>query len=198
MIHARVPFLIIAALTVGLTLSACAGAPPATTADSNGSPAADVSAASAFNSDDVMFAQLMIPHHEQAVEMSDDLLAKDGVDPAIIDLATQIKAAQAPEITTMQGWLNDWDATEDGMAGMDHGTDGMMSNDDMMALQDASGADAGALYLTQMIMHHEGAIAMAKTELSDGSSADALALAEAIVSSQSIEIAVMDDLLVAN
>ena len=188
MIHARVPFLTIAALTVGLTLTACAGGSPA--ADSSSSPAA-----SAFNSDDVMFAQLMIPHHEQAVEMSDDLLAKTDVDPAIVDLATRIKAAQAPEITTMQAWLRDWDATEGGMADMDHGMGGMMSNDDMMALQDASGADAGALYLTQMIMHHEGAIMMAEDELNDGSNADALALAEAIVTSQSAEIAVMNDLM---
>ena len=159
--------------------------------------AAPSTAASAFKSDDVMFAQLMIPHHEQAVEMSDDLLAKDGVDQDVVDLATQIKAAQAPEIETMQGWLSDWDATEDGMAGMDHGTGGMMSDDDMMELQDASGADAGALYLTQMIMHHEGAIAMARAELNDGENADALALAEAIVSSQTGEIAVMNDLLAA-
>ena len=190
MLHVRVPFLTIAALSVGLALSACASGSPA--ADSSSSPTS-----SAYNSDDVMFAQLMIPHHEQAVEMSDDLLAKDGVDAAVTDLATQIKAAQAPEIETMRGWLSDWDATEDGMAGMDHGTGGMMSDDDMMALQDASGADAGALYLAQMIMHHEGAIAMAETELNDGSNVDALALAKAIVSSQTAEIAVMNDLLAA-
>jgi len=129
--------------------------------------------------------------------MTDNLLAKDGVDPMIIDLATQIKAAQAPEITTMQAWLTDWNASDDGMAGMDHGTDGMMSGDDMMKLQNASGADAGALYLKQMIMHHEGALVMAQTELADGENADALALAEAIVSSQTAEITTMNDLLAA-
>ncbi|MDJ0337637.1 DUF305 domain-containing protein [Cryobacterium sp. PH31-O1] len=188
MITARAPFLAVAALATVLTLSACAGASPA--ADSSSSPAA-----SAFNSDDVTFAQLMIPHHEQAVEMSDDLLAKTDIDPAIVDLATQIKAAQAPEISTMQEWLRDWDAAENGMADMDNGMGGMMSDDDMMQLQDASGADAGALYLTQMIMHHEGAIAMAEDELTDGENADALALAEAIVTSQTGEIAVMNDLL---
>jgi uncharacterized protein (DUF305 family) len=188
MTQARVPFLTIAALAAALTLSACAGATP----EASTEPSV---AASAFNSDDVMFAQLMIPHHEQAVEMSDDLLAKDDVDPAIADLATQIKAAQAPEIETMRGWLRDWDATEDDMAGMGHGTGGMMSDDDMMELEDASGAEAGDLYLTQMIMHHEGAIAMAETELSDGENTDALALAETIVSSQTEEIVVMNDLL---
>lgn len=186
--NARVPFLTVAALATALALSACSGGAPA--ADSSSSPAA-----SAFNSADVMFAQLMIPHHEQAVEMSDDLLVKDDVDPAIVDLATQIKDAQAPEITTMQEWLRDWDATENGMADMDHGMGGMMSDEEMMQLQDATGADAGALYLAQMIMHHEGAIVMAEDELNDGENADALALAEAIVSSQTAEIAVMNDLL---
>ena len=193
--NARITFLTVAALTTAFALTGCAPGSPASTTTPTTDAGSSAPAASAFNSDDVMFAQLMIPHHEQAVEMSDDLLAKDGVDPAIVDLAVQIKDAQAPEITTMRGWLSDWNASADGMAGMDHGTGGMMSDDDMMALQDASGADAGALYLTQMIMHHEGAVAMAQTELSDGENVDALALAEAIVSSQTAEIAVMNDLL---
>jgi uncharacterized protein (DUF305 family) len=188
--NAHVPFLTVAALATALALSGCAGGVPAANSPSP--------AASAFNSDDVMFAQLMIPHHEQAVEMSDDLLAKDDVDPAIVDLATQIKAGQAPEIITMQGWLRDWDATEDGMGGMDHGMGGIMSDDDMAKLQDASGADAGPLYLTQMIMHHEGAIVMAGDELNDGENLDALALAEAIVSSQTAELVAMIDLLAMN
>jgi uncharacterized protein (DUF305 family) len=188
---ARASFVAVIALATALALSACSGDP----GSSGGSPASESPAASAVNSDDVMFAQLMIPHHDQAVEMSDDLLAKDGVDPAIVDLATQIRAAQAPEITTLRGWLSDWDATDDGIGGMDHGSGGMMSDDDMMKLRDAAGADAGPLFLTQMIMHHEGAIVMAKAELSDGKNADALALAETIVSSQSSEIAVMNDLL---
>lgn len=185
--NARVTFLTVAAVVTALALSACAGGSPATPAASSSAPAA-----ATFNSDDVMFAQLMIPHHEQAVQMSEDVLAKNGVDPAVIALATQIKDAQAPEITIMNGWLSDWNAAKNGMAGM---KDGMMSPDDMKALQDASGADAQALYLTQMIMHHEGAIAMAQAELRDGKNADALALADGIVRSQGSEIAQMKNLL---
>ncbi|MBB3600872.1 uncharacterized protein (DUF305 family) [Mycolicibacterium sp. BK556] len=82
--------------------------------------------ASAHNQSDMMFAHMMIPHHQQAIEMSDMVLAKQGIDPRVIDLAKQIKAAQEPEIDQMQGWLNQWGMS--GMPGMNnmpgmHGTD---------------------------------------------------------------------------
>lgn len=62
---------------------------------------------------DTHFAMMMIPHHQQAIEMSDIILAKQGIDPRVVDLAKQIKAAQDPEIETMQGWISQW-----GMGGM--------------------------------------------------------------------------------
>jgi len=65
-------------------------------------------AAEAHNQADVTFAQHMIPHHQQAIEMSDMILAKQGIDPRVIELANQIKAAQGPEIEQMQGWLKQW------------------------------------------------------------------------------------------
>ena len=55
-----------------------------------------------------MFAQHMIPHHQQAIEMSDMILAKQGIDPRVVELANQIKVAQGPEIEQMQGWLKEW------------------------------------------------------------------------------------------
>ncbi|MFC5929471.1 DUF305 domain-containing protein [Cryobacterium melibiosiphilum] len=175
-------------MAAALTLTSCAG----------GSPAATPSAASetsTFNTADVIFAQMMIPHHEQAVEMSDDLLAKDGIDQDVVDLAADIKTAQQPEIDRMQGWLTEWDAEEDSMAGMDHGSDGMMSAEDMTMLQDASGTDASRLFLQQMTLHHEGAVAMAQLEIDDGENADAVKMATGIVTTQTAEIAVMADLL---
>ena len=185
----RTSLLAAAAVAALLALSGCAGAV------SGGSAAPDAPASSAsFNAADVAFAQMMIPHHEQAVEMSEDILAKDGVDQRVVDLATQIKAAQDPEIKQLKTWLTSWGADE-GMSGMDHGTTGMMSDDDMMALRDASGAEADKLFLEQMTLHHEGAIAMAQTELDTGENADATAMAQAIVTSQTAEIQVMKDLL---
>ncbi|WP_104191221.1 DUF305 domain-containing protein [Cryobacterium sp. Y82] len=181
-------------LAAALTLTSCAG----------GSPAADPASPSAsqstvaFNSADVTFAQMMIPHHEQAVQMSDDLLAKDGLDQSVIDLATEIKAAQEPEITQLKDWLTAWGEDENsmsGMGGMGGGSDGMMSDDDMMALQDAAGAEASILFLEQMTAHHEGAVAMAQLEIDDGENADAQAMAANIVKTQTAEIAVMTELL---
>jgi uncharacterized protein (DUF305 family) len=67
-----------------------------------------VSATEAHNHADATFAQRMIPHHQQAIEMSDMLLGKQGIDQRVLDLATQIKAAQAPEIEQMQSWLTQW------------------------------------------------------------------------------------------
>ena len=78
---------------------------------------------------------MMIPHHEQAVEMSDVILAKDGTDQRVLDLATQIKATQEPEIKQLNTWLTEWGADNSGMTGMDHGTDGMLSQSDMDALR---------------------------------------------------------------
>ncbi|WP_454730383.1 DUF305 domain-containing protein [Cellulosimicrobium protaetiae] len=152
-----------------------------------------------FNQQDVDFAQMMIPHHEQAIEMSDVILAKEGVDPQITDLANQIKDAQGPEIEQLTTWLEEWGSPlpeSDSMDSMDHGSmDGMMSEEDMQALQDAQGAEAGRLFLEQMIVHHQGAIEMAQIEVDEGKNEDAVAMAQQIVDTQQAEISTMEDLL---
>lgn len=185
-----------------LALSACAdsgmsgmdhGDGAATTAPSSATTDADSSGD--FSVADVSFAQMMIPHHEQAVEMSDVILTKAGIDSRVIELAEQIKAAQAPEIAQLNVWLTEWDAPADPMAGMDHSMDGMMSAEDMAALAAAEGTEASRLFLEQMIVHHEGAIDMAEVELSSGENADAVAMADTIVSTQSDEIALMKEIL---
>lgn len=142
---------------------------------------------------DVTFAQSMIPHHRQAVEMADHVLA-DGVDPEVKTIATRIKEAQGPEIETMSRWLEGW--KRDVPAEGDHTSmDGMMSDDDMASFMETSGADLDSMFLTMMIEHHEGAIAMANTEITDGEDPDAVALAESISSSQEAEIDEMRTLL---
>ena len=141
---------------------------------------------------------MMIPHHEQAVEMSDTILGKDGIDDQVQALAQQIKDAQAPEIELMQSWLTNWGMGASGdMSGMGHG-DGMMSDGDMAALEAADGAEAARLFLEQMIVHHEGAIEMAQTELDQGANEEVIALAQAILDTQTTEIATMENLLTQN
>ncbi len=146
---------------------------------------------------------MMIPHHEQAIEMSDVILAKDGVDPEVTDLANQIKDAQGPEIEQLTTWLEEWGSPmEESGAWTTRrwatSMDGMMSEEDMQALDAAQGAEAGQLFLEQMIVHHEGAVEMAQTQVDEGENADAVAMAQEIVETQQAEISTMEDLLAAS
>lgn len=160
--------------------------------DHGSSPSAGVGDA------DVMFASMMIVHHEQAIEMSDIVLAASGIDPAVTELAERIKAAQGPEIEQLEGWLDDWDVSSDDRdaSGMGHG-DGMMSEDDLTALREAEGTAASRLFLEQMIMHHEGAVEMAQAQVDEGSDPEAVELAQTIIDAQTDEIQEMKDLLTA-
>lgn len=146
------------------------------------------------SSGDVEFAQMMIPHHEQAVEMADLALSNDTASPEVKALAGQIKAAQDPEIQTMQGWLSQWGASQSS-GSMDHGSGGMMSDDDMSSLMGASGPEFDQMWLTMMIEHHEGAIEMSQTQLDEGTNPEARALAEDIIDAQQSEIELMNEML---
>lgn len=155
-----------------------------------------------FNDADVAFTNEMIMHHQQAIEMADLVLDKDGVDPDVITLAENIKAAQQPEIDLMRSWLETWGEptlNAGDMDGMDHGGVGMMmSDDDMNALDAATGAEASSLFLEQMIVHHQGAIDMAEQEIENGKNPDAIELANKIVDDQTAEIQKMQEMLQGN
>jgi uncharacterized protein (DUF305 family) len=157
----------------------------------NSAPTADV------NDADVMFTQKMIPHHDQAVAMSDMILAKSGIKPDVQALAKQIKAAQQPEIDTMNGWLKTWghDFSPNSGGGHHGGDDGMATEEEMWQLDQAGGATAQNRYLTMMIKHHQGAITMAKTEIDTGKNPAAIQMANNIVTTQQREIATMNTLL---
>ena len=189
--NTRTIALVSGALAASLLLAGCSTAMSGMPMGESSSPSESSSAS--FNDADVDFAMNMVIHHTQAVEMADILLRKDGVDPQVVELAQNIKAAQGPEIDTMNSWLDAWGSG--GMGGMDHGMGQTMSEDDMAALENASGADANRLFLEQMTVHHQGAIDMARTELTNGENAEAVALAEKIVSDQSSEIRLMADIL---
>lgn len=190
---------IVGVLATVIALSACSATTTMGGMDhsSSSAPSSSSENTGAFNDSDVAFAMGMVPHHQQAVEMADMILAKDGIDQRVIDLATRIKAAQDPEIVEMTAWLETWGSPMDSMSGMGGMGDGMMSGDDMAALDAATGAEASKLFLEQMTTHHQGAITMAKTEVSDGKNPDAITLANGIISSQTAEIAEMAEILAA-
>jgi uncharacterized protein (DUF305 family) len=192
------------AAAAALVLAGCANGGGSTSGSgaspSGTSAAATTAAAAEHNEADTMFAQMMIPHHAQAVEMSDMILKKQDIPAEVTALATQIKAAQAPEIEKMTGWLKSWNesATPSAGAHAGHGSggmSGMMSAEDMSKLDAAQGTDAARLFLTQMIAHHEGAVMMAKTEESDGKNPEAIELSKTIIRAQEKEIQEMKDLL---
>ena len=152
------------------------------------------------NAQDVSFATDMIPHHEQAVTMSDLALAQ-AASPQVKALATRIKAAQGPEITTMQGWLSTWGEKEaDGGHGGHGGqsTDsgqGMLSDGEMGNLRAASGTAFDRMFLEGMTLHHKGAVEMAKLEQEKGKFPAAKELAGRIIADQEREIAEMAEIL---
>ena len=183
---------------------AAAGSAPAgatSTAEASGS-AAEISPE--HDDADVMFAQMMIPHHRQAVDMSEILLAKEDVPAEVRDFAQQVIDAQGPEIQRMEAMLSTWGqeptmSESGGSGGMDHGDhggmSGMMGEEDMQALQDAQGTEAARLYLEQMTAHHRGAVEMARDEADNGQNPQAVALAQDVISAQEAEITRMEQLL---
>lgn len=183
-----------AALAVSLTLTVAACGSDDSSSDSSSS----VDAAADHNEADVQFAREMLMHHAQAIEMVDMTEGRD-LSPEVQDLAEQIKAAQEPEINTFTKWLTAWDQeVPDTSGGHDMGSmdmPGMMSDEDMTALEDASDADFEDMWLSMMIEHHEGAVDMAETEVADGEYQPAVDLAKTIATSQTSEIDTMQNLL---
>lgn len=205
MISARIAAAI-AGLAAAAALSACS---TATTEDHSAHPSSTSSASAAgapasgaeqaaHNEDDVMFAQLMIPHHQQAVELS-ALVPDRSTDPALIKLAATISGQQQPEIDAMRASLKGWGINPDemqhdsGHAGMT--MQGMVDDATMLKLEALKGPDFDALWLKSMIDHHKGAIAMANTEIDDGRNPEMIALARNIVSAQQAEIDQMTTML---
>jgi len=139
----------------------------------------------------------MIPHHEQAVEMSEMMTGRT-VSNTTAALAEQIRAAQTTEVALMQGFLAEWGVELDPHAGHsgDHSMgEGMMSDEQLDELESAGGVDFERMWLTMMLEHHQGAVAMANTVLSGGSDPRVRTLAEGIVAAQQAEIAQIEALL---
>lgn len=203
--------------TGGLLLTACGGNDDMKgmehgSKDSSASGKATASPApGAFNDADVSFAQMMIPHHQQALEMAKLADGRAG-DAQITSLAGKIEKAQDPEIATMKSWLKSWGKpVSPSSGGMDHGSmdhgsmnhgsggsdgmAGMMSQKDMDRLKAAKGADFDRAFAQMMIDHHKGAITMAEDEQKSGRNATAKKLAGDVIKNQSAEVTTLRKIL---
>jgi uncharacterized protein (DUF305 family) len=188
---------VIAALATATLLSSCSSSPSTgehadrTTAATSGQPAG-------YNADDVAFATNMIPHHQQAIDMA-ALVADRSSNPEVIQLASQIAAAQQPEIQTMKVFLVQWkenpDADTGGHSGHAVPMQGMVDDATMARLQSLNSPEFDTLWLQSMIAHHQGAIEMAKAEIANGDNVDAIGMAKNIVATQEAEIGQMKQML---
>ncbi|MDP1793168.1 MAG: DUF305 domain-containing protein [Acidimicrobiales bacterium] len=182
-----------AAAAAARTFGARGGNDTATSSDSAAS--AD---STKFNDADVLFAQSMIPHHEQVIEMTEIALDPAvGAGPEVIDIAERIQAAQDPEIKTMKAWLVQWKKPTqmDANGGHDMSSmKGMMSADEMEKLEASRSSEFDQLWAAMMIKHHEGAIGMAEDVQADGENAKVKTVASEIIKAQSSEIEELEKL----
>lgn len=186
------------AITATFALVGCGGTQAANTGDSSEVVSEESSKVSEFNDADVMFAQMMIPHHEQAIELAD--MALDPTSQAgdsVKALASRIKAGQDPEIEKMTNLLTSWGKSLSMDSSMDHSEmmSGMLSADDLSKMSALRGAEFDRSWMNGMIAHHDGAIEMADDVLKDGKSEEVRTLANAIVAAQDSEIKEMRQLL---
>lgn len=189
---------LLTSVVIAAPLAACGGGGSKVPAGSTASSTASSSSSVQGRSGDIMFAQQMTPHHEQAVEMADMAVKNSTASVQVKSLATQIKKAQAPEIATMTGWLKSWKApVKSGMGDMS-AMDGMMSGKEMSTLRSAKGAAFDRRWVTMMIAHHRGAIAMSNTVLKTTSTPEVKRLAQAITTAQTAEIKTMQAMLKVN
>jgi uncharacterized protein (DUF305 family) len=193
------------ALLLAVALSACGGPSAGTTEPAAGGEyhmTAPPSDAGAHNDADTEFAQMMIVHHQGAIEMA-ELAAAKASTPDVRSLAAAIAAAQGPEIDLMTSWLKAWgedEPAETQMGGMDHDSmtmDGMDQEGVMNELSGLTGADFDRRFLELMTDHHRGAITMAEKHLAAGQSEDARKLSRSIIDAQTKEITTMTNLRLA-
>ena len=149
--------------------------------------------ASDLEMNEYMFAEMMIPHHQQAVDMS-DLALKKSTNPKILDLAQRIKSAQSSEIIQMQSWLGGKEANSMMSDHSGHSMGGMLTEEEFSKLESSSGVTFDTLFLEGMIVHHEGAIDMAQM-IKDTTTQEVNEFGLNVVEVQSEEIREMKEIL---
>lgn len=176
----------------GLLLTGC-GAPPAASPSSvSVAPAARAETAAVANETDVMFAQMMLAHHEQTLRIV--RLAKDRTVRATVrTLIAAIEVTERDEARTLAAWLASWhrpatmDPSAHGERGGAHGTE----PGDIDALARAGGVDFEAVLLNTLIAHQHQAVEIARLETASGVNPGARALAERIDQSRMAEVRLM-------
>lgn len=154
-----------------------------------------------YSTADVAFAQNMIPHHEQALEMV-ALIDERHSSRDLPKIAERMQISQRTEIGLLEDWLTGRD--EEVPSGQHHHgahheqlMPGMLTDAEMEQLADSRGRAFDRLFVQYMIRHHEGAMIMVEDLLSSGNGQEPglFHIAQQISSDQAIEIARMKQLL---
>lgn len=146
------------------------------------------------NAADFGYVRMMVPHHQQALVMT-DLAERYAADARVGRLAERIAAAQGPEIDAMKGWLSGHGGAraQDGhQHHAEHGMPGMAGAADLARLRAARGGKFDALFLKLMIAHHRGAVSMATEVLSGGRNTLVEEMANDVIAQQTAEIGRME------
>ncbi|MGV0376101.1 DUF305 domain-containing protein [Corynebacterium hadale] len=191
---------LVAVALLGVSAVSCAGqdedATNAPQADKDGvevTSGADQPAE--VNGVDLHFLGMMTPHHQQAVDMSDIILAADGTSEATADLAERIKVGQEEEIDTMVDWAEQWGQDDLMAQHAPHIANGMITPEQMEQLKTLEGEDADTLFLQLMHSHHEGAVAMTQDQIDNGGYQPLVDLAQQMLDVQTAEMDEMEQLL---
>lgn len=150
--------------------------------------------ATQFSDTDLMYAQMMIPHHEQAVAMA-ELAPTRTSNVDVLAIAKKIKSAQAPEIAVMAAWLGgEVSELAGGHAGHGMEMKGMLTGAQFDELKNSVDAKFDELFVKGMIAHHQGAIEMTQSILK---SENVLVrkFGEKVVKDQTAEIAELKTIL---
>ena len=195
----------VGATALAVVLAACGTAPGSseseeTSATPTAAESIETGDVAGHNAADTEFVQMMIVHHEGAIEMADLIVERAQIEQ-VRELGERVRDAQGPEIEQMTGWLESWGEelpAEAEHGAMDHGgmdMGGMDQQEAMEAIRNAEGAEADRVFLELMIEHHRGAIEMAQAQVDNGQHPDAIALAEDIITAQEAEITEMEQML---
>ena len=197
---------LVALALAGLTLAGCG---------TGTAPAARDAPAPGHHHADVALAAEMVPHHQQGLRLV-SMATGRVVTPALADLIDRIAAEQGAEVDRMRGWRTAWDEEASSGPGhmMDRGTmmqrsrsgalRGLMrtrmgpwalGDSDLDRLAQSWPPDFEQHWLQLMITHHQGAISMARHEITQGDYPPAIALAEDVVTTQQAEVEQMRELL---
>ena len=183
---------VIAAIALVLTVAG----PSIRAAFSNDEETATSTSADAnYNGTDVHFLGMMVPHHQQAIDMSDVLLDSDVDDAQVRDLAQRIKDGQERENEQMNAWADEWGIDRDMEGHSKHIANGMFPPEQMEEFAQLRGDDLRTAFLEMMHFHHAHVIKMTQGEVDGGAYEPLREMAKEMIEVQTAEMGEMEEIL---